>query len=437
MTLGDPAELQSSDRQAARERTFRILAGTVAALFAAFTLTGGAFLWYDNAAGQVARTHQVRSGISDVLQALTEAESAQRGYILTGDRTFVAQIDKARVRAESSLQAVDHLTKDNPEQQARVARLRRQMALRLDFADRTVEARRMGDAVAAIRIMRQGQGVAAMQQIRREVADLDRAERVLEAARQERTRVTRLAVIVTLGLFAGVLTILFIKAMRDIELDRRAEADSNERLRRLLADRTLLLDEVNHRVKNSLQQIASVVRLQSRNVEHPDARDALDKTLARIMAVGRVHEQLYKAGGEVGRFDAGLYADALARELVESLGRDDVMLETEVEPAALDLRQAVPLALILNELITNALKYGCPEDRPCKIRVLFGTEGEDYRLSVSDIGDGLPEGFSPRDHKSLGMRAIEALARQLQGRFVVEEQEVGACFAVVFPRSPA
>jgi two-component sensor histidine kinase len=95
------------------------------------------------------------------------------------------------------------------------------------------------------------------------------------------------------------------------------------------------------------------------------------------------------------------------------------------------------LALILNELITNALKYGCPEDRPCKIRVTFGTEGEDYRLSVSDIGDGLPKGFTPRNHKSLGMRAIEALARQLQGRFVVEQQEVGACFAVVFPRSPA
>lgn len=437
MTPGDPAELQGSDRQAARERTFRLLAGTVAALFAAFALTGGAFLWYDNAAGQVAHTHQVRSGISDVLQALTEAESAQRGYILTGDRTFVAQIDEARVRAESSLQAVDKLTKNNPEQQARVERLRRQMALRLDFADRTVDARRMGDAVTAIRIMRQGQGVAAMQQIRREVADLDRAEGVLEAARQERTRVTRLAVIVTLGMFAGVLTTLFIKAIRDIDLDRRAEADANERLRRLLADRTLLLDEVNHRVKNSLQQIASVVRLQSRNVEHPDARDALDKTLARIMAVGRVHEQLYKAGGEVGCFDAGLYADALARELVESLGRDDVVLETEVEPAALDLRQAVPLALILNELITNALKYGCPEDRPCKIRVLFGTEGEDYRLSVSDTGDGLPEGFSPRNHKSLGMRAIDALARQLQGRFVVEDQDVGACFAVVFPRSPA
>jgi two-component sensor histidine kinase len=117
------------------------------------------------------------------------------------------------------------------------------------------------------------------------------------------------------------------------------------------------------------------------------------------------------------------------------MGRDDIELETEVEPTLLDMRQAAPLALILNELITNALKYGCQPDKPGKILVKFGTIGEDYRLSVSDNGVGLPEGFSTRTTKSLGMRAIDALARQLQGRLVVEQQEVGAGFAVIFPRS--
>jgi two-component sensor histidine kinase len=134
-------------------------------------------------------------------------------------------------------------------------------------------------------------------------------------------------------------------------------------------------------------------------------------------------------------FDAGTYAKALAHDLVNSLGRDDVELVTEVEPLMLDLRQAVPLALILNELVTNALKYGCPTDRPGRIRVGLGTEGEAYRLSVSDDGEGLPKGFAPRSTTSLGMRAIEALARQLGGRFVVEQPESGAAFAVVFPRS--
>jgi two-component sensor histidine kinase len=437
MKPGDPTETHGSDRQAARERSFRLLTGTVGSLFAAFAILGGVFLWYDSSAGWVSHTHQVRTGIADVLQSLTDAESAQRAYLLTGDRHFVDEVQTSRARAQATLDRVDNLTRDNPDQQTRVATLRVQMARRLAVMDRTVAARRMGDAVAAIRIVRQGEGAAAMSQVRREIAALDQAERTLEQARQRRASAIRMTVVVSLALFAGLLTLLFIRAMREISLDREAEADIAERLRSLLADRTLLLDEVNHRVKNSLQQIASVVRLQSRNVPHPDARDALEKTLARIMAVGRVHEQLYRAGGEVGQFDAGLYAEALARELVESMGRDDIELETLVEPAALDLRQAVPLALILNELITNALKYGCEPDRPCKISVTFGTIGEDYRLSVSDNGVGLPEGFTTRTTKSLGMRAIDALSRQLQGRFVVEQQEVGAGFAVVFPRSTA
>jgi two-component sensor histidine kinase len=435
MRPDDPTETHGSDRQAARERAFRLLAGTVGALFAAFAILGAAFVWYDNSAGWVAHTHRVRSDIADVLQALTDAESAQRAYVLTGDRRFVAEVEAARARANATLAAVDALTHDNAEQQARIKVLRGRMDKRLAVIDETLAARSVGDAVAAIRIIRQGEGIAAMADVRRQVAELDRAEQILEAARVKRASTTRTAMILALAVFAGLLTLLFIKALRDIDLDREAEADNAERLRGLLADRSLLLDEVNHRVKNSLQQIASVVRLQSRNVSHPEARDALDKTLARIMAVGRVHEQLYKGGGEVGQFDAGLYAEALARELVESMGRDDIELETEITPATLDLRQAVPLALILNELITNALKYGCHPDQPGKIRVSFGTEGEDYRLSVSDNGVGLPQGFTTRTTKSLGMRAINALSKQLQGRFVVEQQDVGAHFAIVFPRS--
>jgi two-component sensor histidine kinase len=224
---------------------------------------------------------------------------------------------------------------------------------------------------------------------------------------------------------------------RDIGADRDAEAERAEQLRALLDERTLLIDEVNHRVKNSLQQIASVVRLQARAVQAPDAREALEKTLSRIMAVGRVHEQLYKTEGRFGAFDAGEYSETLARELVESLGRDDVTLTTDVESALLDMRQAAPLALILNELVTNALKYGCPEGRPSRIDVGFRTVGDQFRLTVTDEGDGLPAGFTPGSNASLGMRAIEALTRQLGGRFSVEPRDVGAAFAVEFPKGAA
>jgi two-component sensor histidine kinase len=431
------AGTRAAHRQSARERAFRVLAGTVGALFLAFAALGGVFLWYDNAANWVTHTHLVRSGIGDLLQDLTDAESAQRGYVLTGDRHFAAEVAKAERAARDDLQIVEDLTRDNPDQQTRARNLRQTMEVRLTVIDQTVAARAAGNPVAAIRIIRQGQGIAAMAAVRRQVDALDQAERSLEAQRQTRTATIRIIILATLAAFAVALAILFFRAVRDIDLDRAAEADVAQRLRQLLADRTLLLDEVNHRVKNSLQQIASVVRLQSRSVAHADAREALDKTLDRIMAVGRVHEQLYKAGGEVGQFDAGLYAETLARELVESLGREDVALETEVAPAPLDVRQAVPLALILNELITNALKYGCPAGQPCRIRVVFGAEGGNYRLSVSDDGPGPPGNALPKITKSLGMRAIQALVRQLEGEFIVEQPQIGAAFSVVFPRSPA
>jgi two-component sensor histidine kinase len=242
-------------------------------------------------------------------------------------------------------------------------------------------------------------------------------------------------VLMALVSFALALGALFIKARRDINLDREAEADAAETLRELLRQRTLLLDEVNHRVKNSLQQIASVVRLQSRTAAHGETREALGKTLSRIMAVGRVHEQAYKSSEEVGHFDAGLYAQTLAVDLVGSMGRDDIALETDVETAQLELKQASPIALILNELITNALKYGCPEGQPSRLRVAFKAEPETYRLSVSDEGPGLPADFSLNGKNSLGMRAIQALARQLDGQLSVDESPVGAAFSVRFPRS--
>jgi two-component sensor histidine kinase len=435
MARGDPAEFAGSDRQGARERAFRLLAGAVAALFITFASLGGVFLWYDNASAWVAHTHQVRSGITDVLQAMTNAESAQRGYLLTGQDRFLNEVTEAKADATARIGYVATLTRDNPDQQRRVTDLRVQMDRRLAVIDQTVAQRRAGDLQGALQILDRGEGRAAMTAVRQLVAHMDQAEGRLEAARATRASSIRYAVIGALAIFAALLTWLFIKALRDISLDREVEADTAERLRVLLRERTLLLDEVNHRVKNSLQQIASVVRLQSRSVADPAAREALDKTLDRIMAVGRVHEQLYKTGGQVGVFDAGLYAEGLARELVESLGRDDIGLETRIEPAVLDLRQAVPLALILNELITNALKYGCPADKACKIYVGFGTDGSDYRLTVADNGVGLPKGFTTQTTKSLGMRAVEALSRQLGGNLIVENPEVGAAFAVVFPRS--
>lgn len=436
MTVGAGVTVRRHD---ARARDFRLLVVTVGALFVAFAALAGAFLWYENAVGWVMHTQQVRRGIGDVLQNLTEAESAQRGYIMTGDRQFARDAKASAQAARTDLAQLKMLTLDNSDQQRRIVDLGEAMIVRLAVLDRTLAARAAGNPVAAIRIIRQGRGLAAMREFRRLVSEFDDAEAVLEAQRRATTKAIRVGMLAALVVFAVVLTGLFVRAIRDLELERQVEEQTTRRLEGLLADRTLLIDEVNHRAKNSLQQIASVIRLQSRAVAHPEARAALERTLERIMAVGRVHEQLYKATEtqDVGAFDAGAYVEGLTHELVNSMGRDDIALTTDIEAMWLDISQAVPLALVLNELITNALKYGCPEQQACHLDVHFRREGENCRLSITDQGPGLPKSFAAATSKSLGLKVVEALSRQLGGRLEIDQPEVGARFAVAFPHRVA
>ncbi|MCC7267829.1 MAG: CHASE3 domain-containing protein [Caulobacteraceae bacterium] len=420
-------------RGAARERTLRLLGVTLGALFLAFAGLGGVFFWYDSASEWVNHTREVRSAIAEVMEGLAEAESAQRGLLLTEDRRFIEHLSQARRHIDDDIQAIERLTRDNPEQQGRLERLRALTQIRLQVIDRTVAMAQAGQAREATDLILQGQGLSAMIDIRALLQEFAAEEARLDARRSARVGEIRIILIVALVVFALTLAGLLVHGLREIALDRETEARQTAELRKLLGERTLLLAEVNHRVKNSLQQVASVIRLQTRTVVHEGARQALNDALSRIMAVGRVHEQLYR-GADVGEFDAGEYAAVLARELVDSMGREDVALELVVTPAKLDLTRAVPLALILNELVTNALKYGClPDTRGC-IRVGFGAVDEGYRLSVADKGPGVPGDFAPESSKSLGMRVIQALARQLNGRLVVEKPPVGAEFAVVFPK---
>jgi two-component sensor histidine kinase len=424
---GEPVDVSGSNRQAARERGFRLLAVTVTALFLTFAALGAAFQWYDATVSSVTRTREVRNGMSDVLQALTDAESAQRGYLLTGDTRFESRIAEARAYAARRLDDTARIIRETPEQQQRLQRLRRLVGMRLAEIDQTVALRRQGGRQAAAEAILDGEGMAAMDGARLIALMVNREEASLEEARLARKESLRQVFLMALIGFAALLGALFLKAMRDLSLDREAEARVSEQLRQLVADRTLLIDEVNHRVKNSLQQIVSVIRLQTRSVTNPDAKAALDHTLSRIMAVGRVHEQLYKTGAAVGLFDAGAYAETLARELVDSIG-GAVSLTTRVESIELEMSKAVPLALILNELVTNALKYARGA-----LEVEFVRRNDGCRLTVADNGPGVPADFTPSASTGLGMRAVEALTRQLEGRLIVERPPVGARFSIEFP----
>lgn len=192
---------------------------------------------------------------------------------------------------------------------------------------------------------------------------------------------------------------------------------SEERLRASLADKEVLLKEVYHRVKNNLQIISALLRMQARRVKDSTALEALENSISRVMAMSMVHEKLYQAQNLVS-IDFLSFAQSLVSFLNQlTIGsRAEVKIDLEGEPLALSIDQAIPLGLILNELVTNSLKYAFPETRGGRVRIQVQTETPTTaRVTVSDDGVGLPPGVDLENSPGLGIRIVTLLAEQLQG----------------------
>lgn len=206
-----------------------------------------------------------------------------------------------------------------------------------------------------------------------------------------------------------------------------------ETLAALLTQKELLFKEVNHRVKNSLQLVSSLLQLQRLSLRDPAAAHHLDDAVARVNAIAAIHERLYRSD-DVTTVDFATYLSILCKDLeqtVQAGGRtwsvavtaDDVTVPTD---------EALPMALIVNELVTNAIKHSNPASDRCRVEVRYSA-GPQRRLSVTDQGVGLPADFTLKPGRSsLGMDLVTALTRQLKGRLEVERLDPGTRFTVVF-----
>ena len=205
---------------------------------------------------------------------------------------------------------------------------------------------------------------------------------------------------------------------------------------RLVEQRDLLLDEMNHRVKNSLQLITSIVGLRARSVADPAGRAALKDVQARVASLGAVHEHLYRSD-QAGTVEFAAYLRDLVERLRPSLGLP-APVDLRAEPTTVPLAWAVPLALIANELVTNAAKHAYPDGAggPVRITLTRAPPGGDggHVLTVADEGRGLPPGSAALrpGTATLGMRLLEALAKQIGARLTVAEGGPGTRIAVFF-----
>jgi len=228
--------------------------------------------------------------------------------------------------------------------------------------------------------------------------------------------------------------ISFIESLANtlgLALERRREAEGREKL---LVERGLLLSEVHHRVRNSLQLVHTVLTLQAGEAEDDAARQMLDISAMRVMTIAAVHERLYQ--GE--RFDVvemrgyllGLI-EALHGSLAElAPGRSVALL---AEPGAFwPPQRAQVLGMVLAELVTNALRYGSGE-----IRIRFGTAADGATLEVEDDGAGLPADFETGQGVGLGMRIVSELMRGQGGRLSVVKGGPGTRLRADFPQQPA
>jgi PAS domain S-box-containing protein len=224
-----------------------------------------------------------------------------------------------------------------------------------------------------------------------------------------------------------------LKQYQTIYQDVTERARAEQEIKDALQEKEALLREIHHRVKNNMQVISSLFHLQAGHPLNEDARAILKEAQVRIQAMSLVHEKLYKSA-HLSQIDFGEYINSLALHLFHVYGvkADLVRLETEFEDVNLDIASAMPCGLILNELISNALKYAFPGNRAGVVRIALkrGT-GDLIKVLVADDGIGFPEGLDFSKAESFGLQIVNLLVGQLDGTIELDRTN-GTAFTVSF-----
>lgn len=226
---------------------------------------------------------------------------------------------------------------------------------------------------------------------------------------------------------AAGLIVYYIGSQVDVTARKAAEAaleaaaaEQARTAQQALADRTALLHEVDHRVKNNLQLITSLLVLQTRRTLDDATRAALQSMLSRVSAIATVHRRLFQSH-DLERFDVATFIRDLMGDV--SSGREEVDIRLDLERVDIAAAQAAPLALAVNELVDNAFKHGLTPGRPGRLRIQVRRLNGHYVIEVCDDGPGLPENgvFAP----GFGLTITNLLAQQLRATLQFEAGEPG------------
>ena len=214
-----------------------------------------------------------------------------------------------------------------------------------------------------------------------------------------------------------------------LEASKRKKAE--EDLKASLKEKEILMKEIHHRAKNNLTIISSLLNLQSRHISDKEALGVFRESQNRARSMALIHEKLYRSDN-LRKIDFGEYIRSLTVELFNSYRTSSgIELDTSIDNINLDINTAVPLALIVNEIVTNSLKYAFPDKKAGNVLVSFAKNHEGLQLIVEDNGIGFPNDLDFRNTNSLGMQLVTSLTDQIKGNIKLE-RDGGTKFVIDF-----
>jgi two-component sensor histidine kinase len=238
----------------------------------------------------------------------------------------------------------------------------------------------------------------------------------------------------------GLLSLLYFnrfrlkkKSEQELQIKNEEIAEQSKVIQTSLTEKETLLREIHHRVKNNLQIISSLLNIQSENIEDPNVLSSIKEGQSRVQAMSLIHSNLYQSE-HINNVNIETYLKELVAYLSEMFAGQSKNIEIEVDAHEIefDIDTAIPLGLIVNELVSNAYKYAFDNQQQGKVQIkVKALNKTDYELNVKDNGKGLPDNFDPAKSKSLGLKLVKILSKQLRGKFKSSSSN-GAIFVVTF-----
>jgi two-component sensor histidine kinase len=223
-----------------------------------------------------------------------------------------------------------------------------------------------------------------------------------------------------------------VVGLRGVILDVTELKRAEEEIKASLKERETLLKEIHHRVKNNLQVVSSLISLQAAQATEPETIETLNESQRQIRSMALIHEKLYRSDS-LAEIDFGDYIESLIAELLRmyNVPLGMITITTDIENVQLGVDTAIPCALIINELVSNSLKYAFPDGRTGEATITIHRINGTYELTITDNGVGLPPDFDFRKTDTLGLQLVTGLVNQLDGTITLDRTK-GTTFIITF-----